>query len=112
MKKLLSSTLLCAAILTSVPYNIQSDMNSASAEDLPSYAKWGRLAVKEATEKYPKAQLIDYDHNGKIQNEKTTVEKFKLWLEKDKQEFGLSIDIEYNTKTEEIVDIKLKRTNK
>ena len=32
--------------------------------EIPAYAKWGRLAVKEVESKYPNARIIDYFHEG------------------------------------------------
>ena len=45
--------------------------NSAGVVDvhqkpIPSYAKWGRLAMKETKKRYPNADIIDYLHIGRV----------------------------------------------
>ncbi|WP_246202486.1 YqzG/YhdC family protein [Virgibacillus doumboii] len=85
--------------------------STANAEkDIPSYAKWGRLAMKKTMEKYPDADIIDYLHKGKEVKEHSTVEKFKLWLKGDDREFGVFINIEFNTASEKIMNITFKET--
>ncbi|RDW15330.1 hypothetical protein CWR48_19480 [Oceanobacillus arenosus] len=87
--------------------------NSANAEIvIPSYAKWGRLAMEKTKAKYPNAQIIDYLHIGKETKGDTTVEKFKLWLKGKEKEFGVFIDISYNPKTEEVIKITYKETDR
>lgn len=78
--------------------------------DEPSYAKWGQLAMKTAKEKYPKADIIDYLHIGKVEKEGVSTEKFKLWLREDGKEFGLFIDIDFNPSNEQIKQIHLKKS--
>ncbi|WP_010531465.1 YqzG/YhdC family protein [Lentibacillus jeotgali] len=80
-------------------------------KDIPSYAKWGRLAMKETQSKYPDADIIDYLHRGREDKNETSVEKFKLWLQEDDREFGVFIDIEFNAKTENVVDITFRETS-
>ncbi|TRM10887.1 DUF3889 domain-containing protein [Lentibacillus cibarius] len=79
-------------------------------QDIPSYAKWGRLAMKETQAKYPNAVIVDYLHRGREHKDDTAVEKFKLWLRENEKEFGVFIDIKFNTKTEEVVDISFRET--
>lgn len=87
--------------------------NTASAEkDVPSYAKWGRLAMTKTTEKYPDANIIDYLHKGKNVKNNSTVEKFKLWLRENDKEFGVFITIEFNTASEKIMKITFKETSR
>lgn len=81
-------------------------------EEIPPYAKWGRLAMKETKEKYPEAAIIDYLHIGKtVENEKTT-EKFKLWLQDKDKEFGVYISIRFHTGTEQVIDIVMEETDR
>ena len=49
-------------------------------QETPSYAKWGKLAVKETHSKYPDANIIDYKHIGSESKSDSTIENFKLWL--------------------------------
>ncbi|MDF2903278.1 MAG: hypothetical protein K0S25_916 [Bacillus sp. (in: firmicutes)] len=79
---------------------------------IPPYAKWGRLAMKETKTRYPKAEIVDYLHIGRITKPDETIEKFKLWLIEDNKEFGVYITIEFETKTEKIKKISFKETTK
>jgi len=80
-------------------------------KDIPSYAKWGRLAMKETQSRYPNADIIDYLHRGREDKDTTSVEKFKLWLQKDDREFGVFINIEFDTETEDVIDITFRETS-
>src|SRR5690625_6094740 len=51
-----------------------------------SYAKWGKLAMKETKQKYPDAQIIDYLHRGRQKRGDAMVEMFKLWLRGENRE--------------------------
>ncbi|GGJ82431.1 hypothetical protein GCM10007063_01160 [Lentibacillus kapialis] len=81
-------------------------------KDIPSYAKWGRLAMKETQSRYPDSDIIDYLHRGREDKNATSVEKFKLWLRKDEKEFGVFIDIEFDTETEDVIDIRFRETSR
>ncbi|MET4559908.1 YqzG/YhdC family protein [Lysinibacillus parviboronicapiens] len=75
-------------------------------QQAPSYAKWGRLAMKETQAKYPQAKIIDYLHEGKETSADATIEKFKLWLKEGNKEFGVYVKIKYTTVTEKVVNIE------
>jgi hypothetical protein len=81
-------------------------------QEVPAYAKWGRLAIKETQSKYPNANIIDYLHEGSESKEDSTIEKFKLWLKDGDNEFGVFVRIEYTTETEKVVNIELKETSR
>lgn len=81
-------------------------------EEIPAYAKWGRLAVKEVQSKYPDATVIDYLHEGSETKGDTTIEKFKLWLKDSDKEFGVFVHITYTTETEEIVNVEFRETSR
>lgn len=78
----------------------------------PAYAKWGRLAMEKVMEKYKNAQVIDYLHIGRVTGESTTTEKFKLWLKEQDREFGVYVNITFDSKTEEIQNIELTETDR
>lgn len=80
-------------------------------DDIPSYAKWGRLAMKETRSKYHDADIVDYLHRGREDKGESTVEKFKLWLREGDKEFGVFIDIEFNSKTGDVLDISFRETS-
>ncbi len=81
-------------------------------QEVPAYAKWGMVALKEIKQKYPDANVIDYLHIGSKTKEDTTIEKFKLWLKDDRHEFGVIIHITFKTQTGEIVDIEFQETDR
>ncbi|TQR20663.1 DUF3889 domain-containing protein [Psychrobacillus vulpis] len=83
-----------------------------SQQQIPAYAKWGQLAVKETQLKYPNAKIIDYLHEGSESKEDSTIEKFKLWLKEGDNEFGVFVRIEYTTETEELVNIEFLETSR
>jgi hypothetical protein len=76
--------------------------------EVPSYAKWGKIAMQKTKEKYPKAAIIDYLHLGRKKGEQTSVETFHLWLKEDNKEFGIKVDIEFANKTERVIKISFK----
>lgn len=81
-------------------------------EEAPSYAKWGRIAMKETKAQYPEADIIDYLHRGKEVKGEYSIEKFKLWLRKDNKEFGVFIDLKFKTQTEKLMDITFTETSR
>lgn len=92
--------------------SIQSDSTYISAitpaqQELPAYAKWGQLAIKETRSKYPNASIIDYLHEGSEFKEDSTIEKFRLWLKDSDKEFGVSVRIEFTTETDELLNIQI-----
>jgi hypothetical protein len=79
---------------------------------VPSYAKWGTLAMKKTKERYPNAQIIDYLHVGKTSGPSSSTEKFKLWLKENQREFGVFVDIEFNKQTEKVINITFRETSR
>ncbi|PAV28456.1 hypothetical protein CIL05_16080 [Virgibacillus profundi] len=85
--------------------------HTVSAEnEIPPYAKWGQLAVKETKSKYPNAQVIDYLHIGRETKDDSMVEKFKLWLKEESKEYGVFINIEFNSQTDEVIAITFRES--
>jgi Protein of unknown function (DUF3889) len=80
-------------------------------QEIPAYAKWGMIAIKEIHSKYPHANIIDYLYEGSESKEDTSIEKFKLWLKDDVNEFGVFVTIVFNTETEELITIELQETS-
>ncbi len=81
-------------------------------QEIPSNAKWGSLAVKKTKEKYPDAAIVDYLHIGKENGSKVSTEKFKLWLKRGGKEFGVFVDIQFESETEKLIDIKFTETDR
>ncbi|CAM4252262.1 hypothetical protein BAMA_06755 [Bacillus manliponensis] len=105
MKRLLASFILIMTLVTIY--------FSFSAHAQPPYAKWGKIAVQKTKEKYPKAQIIDYLHIGrKPKTIRISVEKFKLWLKEGEKEFGVFVDVEFETKTEQFLKISFQETDR
>ncbi|MDQ0154813.1 DUF3889 domain-containing protein [Robertmurraya andreesenii] len=101
---------LCIILLT--VYSISSIHEKPIVTAEPLYAKWGRLAMEKTKEKYPKADIIDYKHIGRMSEINTTMEKFKLWLREGEREFGVLVNIEFDKKTERVIAITFKEVNR
>ncbi len=79
----------------------------------PEYAKWGRLAMIETHKRYPNADIIDYLHIGREQISPTIAEeRFKLWLRENQREFGVFVNIQFDTNTEEVKKITFRETSR
>lgn len=105
MKKIL----LCMMLLT-IPF--AGLMNLSQTVSAAEYEKWGQLAVQKTKEKYPNAEIKDYKHVGRVQGINTTLEKFKLWLREGDREYGVLVNIEFDKKTERVIDISYKEVEK
>jgi len=89
---------------------IQPVAKMVSGLQEPAYAKWGRLAVEQAKERYPDAEIVDYLYVGRRNLEQTTTETFKLWIRESDREFGVYITIEFNTQNESVQRIDFMET--
>ncbi|MBP2239733.1 hypothetical protein J2Z40_000286 [Cytobacillus eiseniae] len=94
-------------LILSILFGLVHPANAA----IPSYAKWGQLAVKTAKEKYPSANIIDYLHIGREEKDKTSIEKFKLWVDNSGTEFGLYISIEFDPKNDRVIQIHTRKSD-
>lgn len=84
---------------------------STEAAAEPAYAKWGRIAVKQAQEKYPDAAIIDYLHVKRKKISATVIEeKFKLWLRQGKEEFGVLVAVRFDKDTERVLTVRFLET--
>ncbi|HZG80783.1 MAG TPA: YqzG/YhdC family protein [Brevibacillus sp.] len=81
----------------------------ALAPETPPYAKWGRMAVQETQKRYPMAAIIDYLHVGRenLQTDRAR-ETFRLWLRQDSREFGVTVIITFDPRTEKVISIQFK----
>ena len=93
-----------------IPENLEMIEHVKST--IPSYAKWGKLAMKETKQKYPNAEIIDYLHRGRKTKGETMIEQFKLWLRGENREFGVFVNIEFNSRTEEVLHITFLETDR
>ncbi|WP_129691711.1 DUF3889 domain-containing protein [Gottfriedia acidiceleris] len=96
---------------------IFSKVNPAVAEPVyePPYAKWGKIAVEKTIQRYPQSDVIDYLHIGREQKTPTvSVEKFKLWLrlKNGSREFGVYVNVEFETRTERYLGITYTETDR
>ncbi|WP_078413747.1 YqzG/YhdC family protein [Priestia abyssalis] len=95
-----------AMVPFSHPHSATPAEASPPAKPIPAYAKWSRLAIKEAKKRYPTAQIKDFLYLGRAQQgPDKTVERFKLWVQNQNKEFGLFITIVFDTKTEKVQSI-------
>jgi hypothetical protein len=113
MKKLI----LCLFIIQLFSIGFQQPKSNAKNLDsigvtVPSYAKWGRIAMQKTKERYPEAQIIDYLHIGREDGVSYSTEKFKLWLKGKDKEFGVMINIRFDPKTDEIKQISFKEVTR
>lgn len=93
-------------------YPISENIVHAQDKEIPPYAKWGQVAVKETIKKYPDVDLVDYLHRGRSYRNGNAIEHFKLWLRGKDKEFGVYVDIEFDLKTEKTLSIHFEETNK
>ena len=103
--------LLVVSITFSTNFLLPSMITPAFAKveiNQPAYAKWGKVAMEKTKEKYPQASIVDYLHVERIPGPKTTTERFKLWLKEKNKEFGVFVNIEFETDTERIVNVTYK----
>jgi hypothetical protein len=107
MKKIL---LLVLVLLFTL--GIGNDETMAEKET-PAYAKWGNIAVTQTIKRYPEAKVIDYLHIGREEKGAgVAVEKFKLWLKKGEKEFGVFVNVEFETDTNQFKAISFKETDR
>lgn len=74
----------------------------------PSYAKWGKLAMEEASKAYRNASIVDYKYEGRtVISEGEAEERFVLWIVKDAREFGVRVSIRVKTSTDELINVRM-----
>ncbi|MDQ0974567.1 hypothetical protein QFZ31_004445 [Neobacillus niacini] len=86
------------------------DAAYAQQKPTPPYAKWSKVAMDKTKEKYPNAQIVDYLYVGRKNGDRTSTEKFKLWLKENQKEFGVYVDIEFIKETEQVVNVTYTET--
>ncbi|MBN6206478.1 YqzG/YhdC family protein [Ralstonia pickettii] len=100
------------SILPIMPTSIIAADMPSLLEESPPYAKWGKVAMQRAKEKYPDTAIVDYLHIGREITDDTATEKFKLWLRGKDREFGVYINIQFKQKTDEIINITFEETDR
>lgn len=109
MKIVIRTLLLTVAICSS--YGVSTDSVPTLHAAQPEYAKWGRIAMQQASDKYH-ASIIDYKHIGRsIVKAGVAEEKFKLWLRDNDREFGVLITIQFYTANDQIITIRFEETD-
>lgn len=72
----------------------------------PAYATWGGLAIEKTKKKYD-ADVIDYLYMGRTTISSVLAEeKFKLWLKKGSQEFGVYVSVAYHPIKKQFLSIR------
>lgn len=105
----------CLSLLLSPTVFLLNDSSITTAESkkpVPEYAKWGRLAMEETQKRYPSAQIVDYLHVGRYKKNGMYVERFKLWLKQDNREFGILVNITFESDTERVKNITVVETDR
>ncbi|AXI01369.1 DUF3889 domain-containing protein [Sporosarcina sp. PTS2304] len=74
--------------------------------EVPAYAKWSRLAIKQTMKKYPQADITDYLHIASQEGEKVSVEKFRLWLKEGSREFGVVVTVTFSAETGQLIGVE------
>lgn len=111
MKKLLICIIVLTGFISAGGYPFKFvDKASAQQKPIPPYAKWGTLAMEKTKERYPNANILDYLHMGRVPGIPNTTEKFKLWLKENNKEFGVFVEIQFDTRTEKVIKITFKET--
>jgi len=77
----------------------------------PVYARWGRLAVAEAQQRYPQTAVVDYLHIGRKRLAPGVAEEhFRLWM-RDRptaREWGLHVRIRFEENTNKVLQLELR----
>ncbi|PIC70396.1 hypothetical protein CSV77_07875 [Sporosarcina sp. P16b] len=92
-------------LLTSGSGTSDESAAALSKVEVPAYAKWSRLAIKQTMLKYPHADIKDYLHIATDSKKVTGVEKFQLWLKEEEREFGLIVTVTYSAETGKFIRI-------
>jgi len=114
----LKNLLIClfiTVIFSSDNFFLHNFINTTFAQQkpsIPSYAKWGQIAIHKTKERYPQANIVDYLHIGRSKDENTSEEKFKLWLKENNKEFGVFVNIIFDNKTEQIIEVNFRETTR
>ncbi|PIC79543.1 hypothetical protein CSV75_10080 [Sporosarcina sp. P18a] len=92
-------------IMTSATGTSEAPVATLSKVEVPAYAKWSRLAIKQTMLKYPRAEIKDYLHIATDSKNVTSVEKFQLWLKEEEREFGVIVTVTYSAETGQFIRI-------
>ncbi|WP_175989277.1 YqzG/YhdC family protein [Bacillus sp. Marseille-Q1617] len=113
MKKIILCLFLSPLLINGIqqPVTLAQNLDSIGVT-VPSYAKWGRIAMQKTKERYPEAQIIDYLHIGREDGADYSTEKFKLWLKGKDKEFGVLINIRFDPKTDELKQVSFKEVSR
>ncbi len=104
--------ILCFIVVFTLP-NPYKAADLYENQQIPSYAKWGLLAMQKTKERYPKANIVDYLHIGReTKTPNVAVERFKLWLQENGREYGVLIEIEFELQTERVLYITFTETDR
>lgn len=74
--------------------------------EVPTYAKWSRLAIKQTMLRYPHADIIDYLHIASHSKGRKSVEKFRLWLKEGDREFGVLVTVIFSAETGQLTRLE------
>ncbi|MBM6601944.1 DUF3889 domain-containing protein [Priestia megaterium] len=110
MKKILMTLFLCSIFTVITSLNSPTNLITAKADKaIPSYAKWGKIAIKKTKEEYPNAKIYDYLHVKRQQKGQYSIETFKLWLSENNNKFEVMVHIKFETTTERILNVSIQK---
>ncbi|WP_239984615.1 YqzG/YhdC family protein [Lentibacillus sediminis] len=112
MKKLMLIFLMPLLLAGNLAVVEATPAGPATDKEIPPYAKWGRMAVKETMKEYPEAKIVDYMYQGSHTSDDITVQTFKLWLNENDKEFGVYVKIEHDRETEKVEKITFEETDR
>ncbi len=108
MQKIISSII--SITLLSFLFSFHT-MAAPADNKLPSYVKWGQIAMTKTKEKYPNSEIVDYKHIGMETQKNTSTEKFKLIVKQQDKKVGVMVDLTFDTRTERLLNVDLKETS-
>ncbi|MGO4530902.1 DUF3889 domain-containing protein [Paenibacillus sp. 2TAF8] len=86
---------------------------SAASSNIPDYAKWGIIAVKETQTKY-NVDILDYKHIGRSSvSANQSREQFKLWVRaKDGKQFAVYVNVDFNPNTQQLKTVQFSESDR
>ena len=74
--------------------------------ELPSYAKWGKVAIEETTKKYPEQNVTDYRYDGKVFISDVREQyNFEFTLKTNGQSREIRVYVLVNPKSDQLIDV-------
>ncbi len=73
----------------------------------PSYAKWGKTAIQETSQRYPDQQITDYSYDGKVFISDVREQyDFEFTLKQNGQSREIRVYVLVNPKKDQLIGVK------